>query len=84
MLRHLTMRVTDQARRQGLCQLTPPGLVQETSCQATAERVQLDLGDRPLQSQEEPPIRRSRVVHAVPIANEALPVAAEIQQRVPV
>src|SRR4051794_21846534 len=49
-----------------------------------ARIVQLHLGDRALEAQEQPPVGRGRVVDAVPVADEALPVAAQVEQRVPV
>ena len=46
--------------------------------------MQLHLGDRALQAQEQPPIRRARIVDALAVADEALPVAAQVEQRIPV
>src|SRR3954468_9017145 len=80
MLRNLAMHVADQAHRQALCQLAAFRLAQQASCQAAAQRVQLDFRDRSLQPQEKPPVRGARIVHAVPIADEASPVATQIQQ----
>src|SRR4051794_36518089 len=60
------------------------GLVQQACCEASANGVQLHLGDRALEPKEKPSVRGARVVHAIAVANEALPVAAQIEQRVPV
>ena len=46
--------------------------------------MQFHLRDRTLQAQEEAAVGRARIVHAIAIANEALSVAAQVQQRVPV
>src|SRR3712207_3187738 len=46
--------------------------------------VQLHLGDRPLEAEEEASVLGRRVVDAVAIADETAAVAAEVEQRVPV
>jgi hypothetical protein len=46
--------------------------------------VQFDLGDGPLQAQEKAPVGRARIVDALAIANEALPVAAQVEERIPI
>src|SRR5690348_17868516 len=38
----------------------------------------------PVQAQEKAAVRRARVVDAVAIADEALPIAAQVEQRIPV
>ena len=83
-LRHHTMRAAYQARRQEHRQLAAFGLAQQAGGQAAAQRVQLDLGDRSFQAQEKAAVGRVRVVHAVAVADEALPIATQVQQRVPV
>ena len=52
--------------------------------QACADGVQLHLGDRALEAQEQPPVGRGRVVDAFTVADKALSVAAQVEQRVPV
>ena len=83
-LGHRALGTARKSRRQCQRQVAALGLAQQAGGQAAAQRVQLDLGDRPLQAQEKASIRRARVVHAIAVADEALPVAAQVQQRIPV
>jgi hypothetical protein len=46
--------------------------------------MQLQLGELSLQAEQEAAIGRAGVVDAVPVGNQALLVAAQIEQRVPV
>src|SRR5262249_18684032 len=48
------------------------------------EGVQLQLGDQPLQTQEESPIGSSRIVDAILVADEAVAEAAQVQELIPV
>jgi hypothetical protein len=41
--------------------------------------VQLDLGDGALEAEEKPAVGGARVVHTVAVADEALPIAAQIE-----
>jgi hypothetical protein len=46
--------------------------------------MQLQLGDLALQAQEEAPVRRRGVVDAIAVADEAMAVAAQVEQLIPV
>jgi hypothetical protein len=84
MFRHHPMRAAHQARRQKQRQLTAFGLTQQAGGQAAPQRVQLDFGDSALQTKEKSAVGRARVVHAIAVADEALAVAAQVEQRVPI
>ena len=78
-LDHHAARLADQAHRQHEAEFAALGLVQQASGQASTDGVQLHLGDRALEAKKKPPVRGARIVHAVAVADEALPVAAQIQ-----
>ena len=84
MLRHRPMRAAHQAHRQEQRQLTAFGLAQQAGGQAATQRVQLDFGDGALQTKQEPAVGRARVVHAIAVADEALAIATQVEQWVPV
>ena len=46
--------------------------------------MQLDLGHGALQPQQKSPIERSRIVDAIPISDQTRPVAAQVEQRIPI
>jgi hypothetical protein len=68
-----------EPRRQRQRQVAALGLAQQAGGQAAAQRVQLDLGDGALEAEEKPAVGGARVVHTVAVADEALPIAAQIE-----
>ena len=83
-LDHHTAGLADEADRQDQRQLSACGLVQETSREAGADRVQLDFGEGALEPEQQAPIGGARIIDSVAVGDEAVPVAAQIEQRVPV
>ena len=76
--------IADQADGQGQGQLAASCLVEEPGGQATADRVQLQFRDLALEAQEQAAVDRGRVVDPVAIGDEAVAVAADVEQRIPV
>ena len=60
------------------------GLVEEPGGQAASDRMQLQFRDLALQAQEQAAVDRGRVVDPVAIGDEAVAVAADVEQRIPV
>jgi len=83
-LGHRAVGTARKPRRQCQRQVAALGLAQQASRQAPAQRVQFHFRDRALQAQEKAAVRRARIVDAVAIADEALPIAAQVEQRIPV
>lgn len=75
-LGHRALGTARKSRRQCQRQVAALGLAQQAGGQAAAQRVQLDLGDGPLQAKQQAPVGRTRIVDALAVADEALPVAA--------
>src|SRR5262249_30255454 len=61
-----------------------PGLVEQAGGQARPQGVQLQLGDQALEAEDEPAIRSRRVVDAILVADQALAVATEVEELIPV
>ena len=76
--------VTDQAGGEGQGQLTALGLVEQSGGQACPQRVHLQFRDQALEAEDQAAIGSRRVVNAVLVADEALAVATEVEELIPV
>ena len=65
-------------------QLTASGLVQGALPHPLAEQVQLGLGHRPLEPQQQAVVVLGRVIHAVLVGEQGLEQGAHLQELVPV
>ena len=65
-------------------QLAALCLAEQAGRQSGLDGMQLQLGDLALQAQEEAPVRRRGVVDAIAVADEAMAVAAQVEQLIPV
>ena len=83
-LEHAAQRVAHQPDRQGQGQFAALGLVEQSGGQACFERVQLQLGDQALQTEDQATIGSGRVVNAVLVADEAVAEAAQVEEVIPV
>ena len=81
---HPAQRVADQPDGQVQGQLAALGLVEQAGGQAGPDGVEFQFGELALQAQEKPPVGRAGIVDAVPVADQAAPVAAQVEQRIPV
>ena len=74
----------DEPDRQRLAQLPTPSLVADPALQPGAQHVQLRLGHRALQPQQQAVVERPGVIQPVGVADHRVGHAAQIQQPVPV
>jgi hypothetical protein len=74
----------DQPDRQRLPQLPALGLVPDPALQPGAEHVQLGLGHRALEPEQQSIVERPGVIQPVSVADHGVGHAAQIQQSVPV
>ena len=89
---HLPVRVFDHAaegiayqpHRERQRQLAPLRLVEEARRQTGADGMQLQFGELSLQAQEQAAIGRTGIVDAIAIGDQAAPIAAHIEQRIPI
>jgi hypothetical protein len=77
-------RVSDQADGQGQGQLATAGLVEEAGGEAASDRMQFQFRDLAFEAQEQASVDRGRIVDPVAIGDEAVAVAADVEQRIPV
>ena len=61
---HCALGTTREPRQQCQRQVAALGLAQQAGGQAAAQRVQLDLGDGPLQAQKQAAVGRARIIRA--------------------
>src|SRR5438105_3856060 len=83
-LRHDARGIPDEPDRQRQSQLAALRLGQEARRQPAADRMQLKLRDGALETQQKPAVRGSRIVDAVAVGDQALPMPTNIEQRIPV
>jgi hypothetical protein len=83
-LDHHAAGLPHEAGRQDKCKLAACGLVQEAGREAGPDGVQLDFGDGALEPEQQAPVGGAGIVDAVAVGDQAIPVAAEIEQRIPV
>ena len=83
-LGHPAQSIPHQSNRERQRQLTPLGFVEQAGRQSGTEGVQLILRQLPLQPQEQPTVGRSRVVDPIVVGNQAVLIAAEVEQGIPI
>ena len=81
-LGHHARRVALQTGGQRQRQVAAFGLVEQA--EAPAQGVHLDLGDGALEAEQQAPVRGAGVVNPVAIGDQAVVIAAQVEQRVPV
>jgi len=79
-----TARIAHQADRQVERKLTAFCLRKQAGRQAAADRMQLELRYRPLQTEEQATVGAAGIIDAIPIGDQAAAQPADVQERVPV
>lgn len=74
----------DEPDREPAAQLAAGGLAADPALEPRPERVQLGLGHRALESQQEAVVERAGVIKAIGVADHGVGHAAEVEQPVPV
>src|SRR6516165_2206649 len=80
----LAGRVVDESDRQRRLELAAAGLGEDAAAQASAEEVQLRLGHRALEAEQEAVVEVAGVVEAVLVEDQGLRERADLEQPVPV
>ena len=65
-------------------QFPTSSFVQESGSHACSDGVQLQLGELAFEAQEQASIGRARIVDPIVVSDETAPIAAHIQQRIPI
>jgi len=84
MLEDAAEGVADQPHRQGQGQFAALGFVEQSGREAGAQGTQLQFREQALQAQEQAPIRSGWVVNTVLVADQAVAVATEVEELIPV
>jgi hypothetical protein len=77
-------RIAGEPHGQGQCELAALGLIDQAGRQPGLDRMELQFRDLALQAEQEAPVDRGRVVDPVPVADEALSIAAQVKDLIPV
>ena len=79
-----TARVAHQTNRQGERKFAALRLCDQAGRQAAADRMQLEFGYGPLETEKQAPIRTAGIVDTVAISDEAISQPTDVQKRIPV
>lgn len=79
-LEHHAVRVAHETDRQGKRRFTTLRLCDQASCQAAADRMQLQFGNGSLQARKQAPIGAAGIVDAIVIGDETPPAARRCQK----
>ena len=77
-------RFTDQTHGKHLGQFAASRLGQKPGRQPATNRMQLQLGDRPLEAEKQAPVRGAGIVHPIAVGDQAMAKSADVEKRIPV